>query len=85
MSKKELNYSIYFEDITPRPEGGTYELFHFGDLEFLDEQFPFTLIESYDGNIGSTNFEVVWVEGTPEDFVSELEDAILEEYEEKSK
>lgn len=84
MSHQELNYEIYWEDITPRPSRGTYELFHYGQMEFLDEQYPFTLVEMYNDNIGNTEFEVTWVEGTPDSFVSELEDAIRDSYEEES-
>ena len=85
MSNKELNYSIYFEEITPRPSRGSYELYHYGEMEFLDEQYPFTLVEMYDSNIGYTSYEVTWVEGTPDNFVSQLEDAIVDEYEEEIK
>ena len=47
-------------------------------MEFLDEVYPFTLVEMYNDNIGHTSFEVTWVEETPDSFVSELEDAIVD-------
>ncbi|MEY4572170.1 MAG: hypothetical protein RLZ10_1396, partial [Bacteroidota bacterium] len=52
MSHKELNYEIYWDDITPCPSSGSYELYHYGEIEFLDEQYPFTLVEMYNDNIG---------------------------------
>jgi hypothetical protein len=76
MSNKELNFKIYWEDITDRPEKGNYQLYHYGELEFLDESFPFTLVEMHDENIGYTSYEVTWVEGSPDNFVSELEKEI---------
>ena len=82
MSTKELNYEIYWEDITPRPSKGTYQIFHYGEIEFLDEQYPFTLVEMYDDNIGNTEYELTWVEGTPDSFVTELKKAICDSYEE---
>lgn len=84
MSNKELNYEIYWEDITPRPSRGTYELYHYGEIEFLDEQYPFTLVEMYDDNIGNTEYELTWVEGTPDSFITELEKAICDSYEDEA-
>jgi hypothetical protein len=83
MSNKELNYEITWEEITDRPSKGNYELYHYGELEFLDEAFPFTLVEMHNENIGHTSYEVTWVEGTPDNFVSELEDAIQDSYEDE--
>lgn len=83
MSYKELNYEINWEDITPRPSKGNYDLYHYGSLTFLDEEYPFTLAEMYNDNIGNTEFDITWVEGTPNDFVSELEDAIKDSYEDE--
>ena len=80
MSHKELNYEISWDEITPCPKSGTYELYHYGEMEFLDEVYPFTLVEMYNDNIGHTSFEVTWVEETPDSFVSELEDAIVDSY-----
>ena len=83
MSNKELNYEITWEEITDRPKSGTYDLFHYGEMEFLDETYPFTLAEMHNDNNGYTSYEVTWVEGTPDSFVSELEDAIVESYEDE--
>ena len=84
MSYKELNYVITWDEITPCPKSGTYELFHYGEIDFLDEVYPFTLVEMYNDNIGHTSFEVTWVEYTPDSFVSELEDAIVDSYNEET-
>lgn len=83
MSNKELKFEIYWEDITPQPSKGTYELYHYGEMEFLDEQYPFTLVKMYNDNIGNTEYEVTWVEGAPDNFVSELEKAIKDSYEDE--
>lgn len=83
MSDKELNYKITWEEITDRPSKGYYQLYHYGELEFLNKAFPFTLTEMHDGNVDHTSYEIVWVDDTPEDFVSELEDAIEESYEDE--
>jgi len=40
--------------------------------------------EMYNDNIGHTSFEVTWVEDTPDSFVSELEDAIVDSYNEET-
>lgn len=83
MSKTELKYEIYWEDITPTPSSGSYQLFHFGELEFLDEVYPFTLIEMYDENIGYTSFELTWVEGEPKGFEKEFQEIIIDSYEDE--
>ena len=83
MSYKELKFEIYWEGITPQPPKGTYELYHYGEMEFLDEQYPFTLVKMYNDNIGNTEYEVTWVEGAPDNFVSELEKAIKDSYEDE--
>ena len=84
MSHKELKYEISWDEITPCPKSGTYDLYHYGEIEFLDEIYPITLIESYNDNNGHTGFEVVWAEGVPDNYVSELEDAIVESYNEET-
>ena len=83
MSNKELEYKITWEEITDSPSRGNYELYHYGELVFMDETYPFTLTEMHNENIGHTSYEVTWVEDTPESFVSELEDAVVESYEDE--
>lgn len=83
MSNKEINYKITWEEITDRPESGNYDLFHYGELEFMDKTYPFTLVEMHHENNDWTGYEVTWVEDTPDSFVSELEDAINASYEDE--
>lgn len=86
MTDKEIAYEITWDEITDRPKSGNYQLFHYGELEFNEGTFPFTLAEMYDDNIGYTSFEITWVEGYPngdkvfstDRIVSELENAIID-------
>lgn len=78
MAEKELKYEIIWDEITDRPKNGNYSLFHYGDLEYLGETYPFTVAEMHDENIGYTSYEFTWVEGCPDgsDFFEPSEDVL---------
>jgi len=71
---------ITWEEITPRPNGGNYDIYHYGIIKVNGVDFEFTLCEMYNSNNDYTCYEVTWVNDTPEN-ASELETAIQTNYE----
>lgn len=77
---------IKWDEVTPRPMGGgNYVLYHYGEVEFMDKTYSFTLVEMHTGVNDWTDHEVTWVDGVPdgnviyptEKFVMELENDII--------
>lgn len=69
---------IRFDADNERQNGWTW---HYGNVEQDNKEYPFTLLEMYDSNSDSSEFELTWCDDTPDNSDS-LEKQILEKFSE---
>jgi hypothetical protein len=67
---------IIFENDTDRQGAWTW---HYGTLEQEDKEYPFSVCEMYEPTSGTSTFEVMWIEGTP-NFADHCEAEILAKF-----